>query len=68
MPIWMQWVMAIWFVVNGVCGSLGTITAMRDGECDRAYMTGRLTIQCVILVLGVIALVYLIGGAKWQQN
>ena len=64
MPVWMQWVMALWFVVNGAFGSFGTIHAIRKDDGDRAYMMGRLTGESVMLALGIIGLVYLIGGAK----
>lgn len=64
MPIWLQWVMSILFVIGGVFGVLVAIVVIRRGGEDRPSTIGRLTGESVTLALGIIGLVYLIGGGK----
>lgn len=64
MPIWLQWVMVVVFLIGSGSSLLSTVAALRRGGVDRPYMLGKMTGETVTLTLGIIGLVYLIGGGK----
>lgn len=61
MPIWLQWVMSGILVV---CGLLGVLGLIAKGEKPKGSTLFSSLFNIGTFALGIIGLVYLIGGGK----